>query len=224
MTLDPGFREKGILPAFFDLSRLHLPNAEIKPFQRQLRDEIRSIPHVEEAASTTNTIVGGGMWSNWIRIAAAEGSTRFTWISPGFLKTLDIPVLSGGDFNANNTETSPRVALVNQTFVRRFLGGADTIGKTLRTSPEPNYPATEYQIIGVSKDTKYFDLRSDAPPMTYAPDAQFPAAGPRLNLYIRSSAPLGILSSALQRRLGESYPEMTVESRVYQQQSRSSKA
>ena len=218
MTLNPGFREKGILLAFFDVSRMQLPEGEIKRFQQQLIDEVRSIPQVQEAASTTNTIVGGGMWSHTIRIAGAEGSSRFTWVSPSYLRTLDIPLLSGRDFTNNDTEASPRVAIVNQTFVHRFLGSADPIGKTLRTSPEPNYPATDYQIIGVSKDTKYFDLRSDTPPMTYAPAAQFPAAGPELSLYIRSSAPLGNLSSAIQRRLAKSHPEMTMEFRVFQKQ------
>jgi predicted permease len=216
MTLDPGFREQGMLLAFFDVSRMQLPEREIKTFQQQLIDEIRSIPQVQEAASTTNTVVGGGMWSHTIRIADAEGSSRFTWVSPGYLRTLEIPLLSGRDFTNNDTEASPRVAIVNQTFVRRFLGSADPIGKILRTSPEPNYPATDYQIIGVSKDTKYFDLRSDTPPMTYAPAAQFPAPGPELSLYIRSSAPLGILSSAIQRRLSKSHPEMTMEFSVFQ--------
>jgi len=218
MTLYPGFREKGILLAFFDVSRMQLPEGEIRRFQQQLLDEIRSIPQAEEAASTTNVIVGGGMWTHGIRIGNIEGASRFTWVSPGYLRTLETPLLSGRDFNSSDTEASPRVAIVNQTFVRRFLGGADPIGKTLRTSPEPNYPATDYQIIGVSKDTKYFDLRSDTPPMTYAPAAQFPAAGPELSLYIRSSAPLGILSSAIQRRLGQAHPEMTMEFRVFQKQ------
>jgi len=200
------------------MSRLRLPEGEIKPYQRQLLDEVRSIPQVEEAASTTNVIVGGGMWTHGIRIGNIEGASRFTWVSPGFLKTLEIPLLSGRDFTRNDTEASPRVAIVNQTFVRRFLGSADPVGKTLRTSPEPNYPGTEYQIIGVCKDTKYFDLRGDTPPMTYAPAAQFPAAGPQMSLYIRSSAPLAILSSAIQRRLSKSHPEMTIEFRVFQKQ------
>jgi predicted permease len=218
MTLDPGFREQGILLAFIDLSHLRLPPSEIKSFDRRLLDEIRSIPQVEGAASTTNVIVGGGMWSHGIQIGDVMDTSRFTWVSPGYFRALDTPVLSGRDFNDGDLETSPHVAIVNQTFIRHFLGGADPIGKTLRTSPEPGYPATEYQIIGVCKDTRYFDLRSEIPPMVYAPATQFPRAGPWMNLYIRSSAPLGTLSAAIGRELGKSHPAMTVEFRVFQEQ------
>ena len=52
MTLDPGFRTEGILLASFDMKRLKLPAAQLKPFDRQLLDEIRSVPLVEAAATT----------------------------------------------------------------------------------------------------------------------------------------------------------------------------
>jgi hypothetical protein len=71
-----------------------------------------------------------------------EGTSKFTWVSPGHFQTLRTAMLAGRDFNTNDTETSPKVAIVNQTFVRRYLGGAEPIGKTFRTAAEPNYPET----------------------------------------------------------------------------------
>ena len=47
MTVDLGFREKGMLLAFFDMSRLRLPTGQIKTFKRELLDDIRSIPQVQ---------------------------------------------------------------------------------------------------------------------------------------------------------------------------------
>ena len=98
---------------------------------------IRSIPQVQAAATTTNVLIGGGMFSLGIHAGAVDDWSRFAWVSPGYLETLLIPLLAGRDFNADDTEMSPKVALVNQTFVRRFFANTDPIGKTFRTSPSP---------------------------------------------------------------------------------------
>ncbi|HXA07124.1 MAG TPA: ABC transporter permease [Bryobacteraceae bacterium] len=216
MTVDLGFREKGILLAFFDMSRLRLPTGQIKTFKRELLDDIRSIPQVQAAATTTNVLIGGGMFSLGIRAGAVDDWSRFAWVSPRYLETLQIPLLAGRDFNAGDTETSPKVALVNQTFVHRFFANTDPIGKTFRTSPEPDYPETEYQIVGVIKDTKYFNLRGENPAMSYAPASQDPATWPSSVMYMRSSMPLGPLGAAIGRRLGESHPQMGTQFRAFQ--------
>jgi hypothetical protein len=216
MTVDLGFREKGILLAFFDMSRLRLPTGQIKTFKRELLDDIRSSLQVRAAATTTNVLIGGGMFSFGIRAGAVDDWSRFAWVSPGYLETLQIPLLAGRDFNAGDTETSPKVALVNQTFVHRFFANTDPIGKTFRTSPEPDYPETEYQIIGVIKDTKYFNLRGENPAMSYAPASQDPATWPSSVMYMRSSVPLDPLGAAIGRRLGESHPQMGMQFRAFQ--------
>ncbi len=217
-TLDPGFRTKGILLAFFDMSHLQLPQAQVKPFQRQLLEEVRNIPQVESAASSTQILIGGGSWGFGVHAGSVDDGARFTWVSPGHFRTLETPILAGRDFNANDTETSPKVAIVNQAFVRRFFAGAGPIGRTLRTAPEPNYPATEYQIVGVIKDTKYYDLRSENPPICYAPADQFPEPGPSSQMYIRSSAPLAALGSTIKRRLTAAHPGLHMDSGIFQQQ------
>jgi predicted permease len=218
MTLDPGFRPQGILIASFDLTHVQLPAAQLNLFERSLLDEIRSIPQVESAATTTNILVGGGSWTLGIRTGSVEGASKFTWVSPGHFQTLRTAILAGRDFNKNDTETSPKVAIVNQTFVRRYLGGADPIGKTFRTAAEPNYPETQYEIVGVIQDTKYFNLRDEAPPISYAPAAQFPDTRPWSEVYIRSSAPPASLISVLKRRLSASHPEMAMDLRGFQTQ------
>jgi FtsX-like permease family len=101
--------------------------------------------------------------------------------------------------------TSPRVAVVNQTFVRRFLGSANPIGQTLRTSPEPQYPATVYQIVGVIPDTKYNDIRAGTPPMAFAPSSQFPAEGPWVAMMIYAHASP---EAAIKRKLAANHPEI----------------
>ncbi len=92
---------------------------------------------------------------------------------------MGIPVVRGRDFTLRDTRYSPRVAIVNETFVKQFAGGADPIGQTLRTGEEPRYPSTVYEIVGVIPDTQYNDLRGEQRPMVFASGLAASLAGAR---------------------------------------------
>jgi predicted permease len=218
VTFNPGFREQGVLLGNVNAMQLRLAPAAVLPVQRQILDEVRSVPGVAAVATTTNTLLHGSSWSLVVRAGDTLRDARFTWVSPGYFDTLEIPILAGRDFNETDRQDSPPVAIVNQTFVRRFFPNTNPIGKTFRTLAEPNYPAVECQIVGVSKDTKYADLREEIPGMVYAPASQYPTPGPWLNLYIRSSEPLARVASAIKQRLGENHPQLVAGFSVYQEQ------
>ena len=133
MTFDPGMREGGITVAFLGYWQSNLPPQRWAEFQRELLDEVRATPGVLDAATTTNTPLNGSSWEHGVRVGAVEGNSKFTWVSPGYFNTMGIPVVRGRGFNQNDTAASTRVAVVNQTFVRKLLAGADPIGQTLRT-------------------------------------------------------------------------------------------
>jgi predicted permease len=77
VTVNPGFRESGVVEAQFNSTPLHLSPAAIKPFQRELLEEIRSVPGVEAAATTTFRLLEGGDWNLIVRTSAAERESRF---------------------------------------------------------------------------------------------------------------------------------------------------
>lgn len=216
ITLDPGFRQNGIVLAGFDLSHLGLSAPASRRLERDLLSEIRSVPRVEAAATTTTVLIGGGMWSLGVQVGSTDGWARFTWVSPGHFQLLETPVLAGRGFNANDTESAPKVAIVNQTFVRQYFGNANPIGTIFRSRREPNYPETAYRIVGVTRDTKYFDLRLPIDPMVYVPAAQNPVAVLGSNMYIRTQAPPSVLIRDIRRRLATSHPEVPAEFRLFQ--------
>jgi predicted permease len=181
---------------------------------------VRSTPGVLNAATTTNVPLMGSAWGHQIDIGRAVGSAMFTWASPGYFDTMGIPLLNGRGFSEGDAANSQGVAVVNQTFVRRFLNGADPVGQSLRTHPEPGYPATVYQIVGVMADSKYWSLRDDAPPLVIAPATQFPHDGPGTTIMIHSNLPPAVIADSVKRRLGERHPEIVVQSRNFQTQIR----
>jgi len=207
MTIDTGMRERGITLAFFQLSDLHLPADRLADFKRQLLEEVRSVPGVLDAATTTNTPLLGGSWTHGIHVGAAEGASKFTWVSPGYFRTMGIPLQAGRGISEKDTETSPHVAVVNHAFIRQFLGGANPIGQTLTTNPEPQYPAAMYLIVGVIPDTKYNDIRGGTPPMTFAPASQYPNQGSWTHMMIYANAPV---EAAIKQKIAASHPEIVM--------------
>ncbi|MGA3041395.1 MAG: ABC transporter permease [Bryobacteraceae bacterium] len=219
-TFDPGMREGGITTAFLGYWQSNLPPQRWAEFQRELLDEVRATPGVLDAASTTNAPLTGGSWEHGVRIGPVEGNSKFTWVSPGYFNTMGIPVVRGRGFNQNDTAASTRVAVVNQTFVRKLLRGADPIGQTLRTGQEPNYPSSVYEIVGVIPDTQYNDLRGETPPMTFAPASQFPAQGPWTVLMIHSNTPSAAISATIKRKLAATHPGVIMEFGDFQKEIR----
>jgi predicted permease len=210
MTFDPGMRESGIVTGFLGFWQSNLPPQRWLEFKRELLDEIRATPGVLNAATTSNAPLLGSSWEHGVRVGALEGNAKFTWVSPGYFDTMGIPVVRGRSFNDNDTPASTRVAIVNQTFVRRFLGAADPIGQTLRGMQEGDYPTTLYEIVGVIPDTQYNDLLGKTPPMTFEPASQLGPA-PWTGLMIHSNAPPAAIGATIKRRLAARHPDVIVE-------------
>jgi predicted permease len=217
MTFNPGMREEGITLAFIGFQKSNLSHDHLEEFKRELVDDVRSIPGVLNAATTTHVPLIGGSWGHGITIGKMDGSANFTWASPEYFETMGIPLVRGRGFSDTDTAASQRVAVVNQTFVRRFSNGTDPIGQTLRTHPEPNYPSTVYQIVGVMADSKYENLRDETPPFVIAPSTQFPDQRPNTAMLVRSSLPPEVMADSMKRRLGEKHPDVIVYATSFQQ-------
>ena len=223
-TLDIGFRRNGILFVSNGFSNLRLPADQLVDFQKKLLEQIKSIPQVESATFTTHTPLSGNGISLKVRGPGEGGdqasSSKFTYLSPGYFKTLGIPVLAGRDFNDFDTSTSGKVAIVNETFVRRFIANRAPIGALVRSLQEPKYPETIYEVIGVVRDTKYANLRQEIPPMAFAPMTQNPNPWSSATIAIHSPVPLSGVMAEVRRKVNELSPEIRIEFRVFDQQIR----
>jgi predicted permease len=224
MTFNPGFRERGILLVEIDirtfLNSSHISPTRLKPLQRELLDEIRSIPQVQSAAMSTHVPLDGSSWTLGFYLNDVRGSSKFTWTSTQYFETMQIPILSGRDFNDRDTESSPRVALVNETFIRDYCSGTNPIGKVIRSITEPNYPAATYEIVGVVRDTKYANLREATPPEVFGAAQQYPSEGPWGPIFIRTSAPMSSMIGAVKEKFRRSYPAMQMDFHIFQTQIR----
>lgn len=110
-------------------------------------------------------------------------------ISPGWFSTFGTRLVAGRDFTDADRAGAPRVAIVNETLARRFLGGGSPIGRTITVYP--NTPrALAMEVVGVAEDAVYTSPRDAVPPTWYTPIAQFDVPGfgfARVGLSVRAT-------------------------------------
>src|SRR4029077_6690236 len=86
--------------------------------------------------------------------------------------TMEVPIMAGRAFNEGDTANSPKVAIVNQSFVKEILNGSHPIGAHFEIEEGVGRARPVYEIVGLVRDTKYYDLRDEFAPEAYVTTAQ----------------------------------------------------
>jgi putative ABC transport system permease protein len=171
LTLDPGFQESGVLATEISFSPLHYPPQNRFELQREILRRFRVLPGVEQAAATSIVPISGDRWNDRFQFVGANPSgnflSNFSGITTGYFRTLGTPLLAGRDFNEGDTPNSPKVAIVNESFIGQFLNGANPIGKRMRMETGPGERETVYEIVGITKDAKYQRLNDPFSPTVF---------------------------------------------------------
>ena len=134
----------------------------------------------------------------------ADHGTQYDEIGPGYFQPLGVPLISGRDLTAGDSENAPTVAIVNEQFARKFGLGRDAVGK--RTSR--GTPALDVQIVGLVRDFKHTNLR-DAAPMYFLPHRQGTRRPGLMTFYVRTPASAEAMAPAIRdavRRLDAHLP------------------
>ena len=144
------------------------------PLLERLLEAAGDVPGVTSAAVSLVTPVSGQGWNNWVGSSLAPPADRsqMTWINattPGWFRTMGIPLVSGRDFGIGDRMGSPMVAIVNESFARRFLPGEQPVGRMVRLGGPGQ---TSYGIVGVVADAVYRTPREGMMPTIYLPVTQ----------------------------------------------------
>ena len=154
-------------------------------FYRQLLEQLRAIPGVTSASASTGMPVNGtgfGMPFSIVgkpvdRSVAAPGA-GFNMVTPEYFGTFGIPMQRGRAFTEQDSAGAPRVAIVNDAFVRQYLTGLDPLKQRLvieaaDSGRDEARPAVEWQIVGVYRAVRNAGPRGDFPEID-VPFAQSP--------------------------------------------------
>jgi hypothetical protein len=151
---------------------------QLQGLYQQIEDTLQAMPGVEQVGLTLYTPLSGANWNWYVFIQgqrppdAGQGkASSFDRASPEYFKAIGQRLVRGRTFNAADTATSLRVAVVNQAFVKNFFKpGEDPIGQHFGANDFKK--SGDFEIVGVVEDTKYQSARDQPDPMYFNPMLQ----------------------------------------------------
>ena len=200
---------------------------QVRDFYSHLIEQTRSLPGVRAAAVSNSLPPDDNEFSSGFTIQGRSASANkepriayFTKVSPEYFQALGIALRGGRFFTNADSADAPQVALINETFQRRFFIGEDPIGKRLNlgSDKEPDW----YQIVGVAGDVKYNGVADDVQPAIYLAAQQAPMWGLSLVIKTEFADPLS-LTTAVRNEIRKLDPQLPV-TRVSTMEQRSSSA
>ena len=160
--VDIGFRRGNLLLFTLDANPAGHKEPEIASFYADLQKRFAAIPGVRDATLAIQSLVGAGHTGYTVELNGKVINTMFLTVAPHYFSTMGIPLLAGRPIDERDRPGAPVAAVANQRFVRENLGGANPLGRRLRFAGEH-----DIEIVGVSGDALYGDLRDATPPTLF---------------------------------------------------------
>ena len=171
-ALDVGFRPERMLVASLDPSLHGYDRAKGRELYRTLLERVRSLPGVRAAslAATVSPNPGGSRIEDAVEIEGRAGriesvAADYNRVGPDYFTTMNMPLLRGRDFTAQDREGGPPIAVLNETMARRLFPNEDPIGRRFRFGNADPF----IEVVGVVRDGKYRSLREEATLCLYQP-------------------------------------------------------
>jgi putative ABC transport system permease protein len=218
MTIDAGFQSEGILAVSIDIGRPQYAKERRPAIFRDVLERLSTRPGVASAAQVWFTPVSGAGWNDSVHPEGAGSAesgkeSNFNRIGPGYLRTMGTPLLAGRDFDDRDKVGAPKVAIVNEAFAKRFFGGANPVGRRFRVEEGVGGKVPVYEIVGLAKNTKYYQLREDFVPISFFPIAQDEDPGTGTTYVLRVAGPIGNVMTGVKATVAEISPAIGIEFR-----------
>jgi len=147
--------------------------AATTPLYRQLEEKLASIPGVQRETLVEEPLISGNADTSTF---VPEGTPRkkdgddpsvlSNDVGAAFFNTFGIPINAGRAFDATDTVSSRRVAVINEALAKKYFPNVNPVGRTFEVGyHEPE----QVEIVGICGDAKYYDLRQDVEPQFYRP-------------------------------------------------------
>jgi predicted permease len=168
--VQPGFDIHNAVTATFLPTIIDYKPAQAAAFYRSLERRVKALPGVVDAGYASNLPLSFNIEIDGVTMPGKAGTPKAQWpqidnneAGPGYFAAMRIPILRGRPFNDQDVATAPPVAIVNQTFARRFWPGENPIGKRLLI----NNRKKDYVVVGVVANGKYRTLGESPRPFVY---------------------------------------------------------
>ena len=187
-------------------------------FFDQLEDSLRNIPGVTGVTSALVPLLAGNNWGNDVAVQGfrvtpdTNTNSNYNEVSPGFFRTVGIPLIAGREFTRGDIAGAGNVAIVNEAFAKKFNLGHDVVGKHIGTDSEESKRKLDIEIVGFAQDAKYSDVKRAIPPQYFRPTRQgsTPKVG-SLAFYVRTSGDPHALLATIPKVVAERDANLPIE-------------
>ena len=207
--IDPGFETGRVLTVRLNLGREGYTQEQGLQFHDRLLERASALPGARSVAVAQNLPFQGGILRS-VLLEGAETSeqnrtlVQVNAVSPGFLRTVGIPLVRGRDFVSQDLQDAPLVVIINQTMADRFFPRGDAIGRRFRFFGD----TADSTIVGIARDAKYNGLAEDPRPFIYMPIRQ--VYDPAVSLLVRTEGDGTQLAADARRLVQELDSRLTI--------------
>ena len=205
-NVDTGFhKENALLFGIDPPAAGYKEDARLVNLYQQIEQRVGAEPGVR-AASISFFTFNQGEWTNTVSIQGHpptpenDMAATHNAVGPGYFSAMGIPLLVGRVFGPQDTATSPKVAVINETMARWYFPGGSPIGRRFGIGEDPKHN-NDIEVVGVVKDVKHVSLRERPFPEAYYPYPQRIAYF--YNLVVRYSGDPGAIISEVRHAVGE---------------------
>jgi putative ABC transport system permease protein len=183
-------------------------------FFKQLVERVSNLPGVEAASATATVPLSGDGWGRSLTVegfpvlpVGQAPMIQHTVVTPGYFRTMSIPLLAGRDFNDADAKDSPDVTIIDERLAREYWPNESPIGKRIRFGPpEDNEPW--HTIVGVVGAVRHQRMQEDTRKSVYLPHQKMPVGG--LALMVRTTSNPEDLTGAIRREVSQLDPDLPV--------------
>ena len=198
---DLGFDAERLLLARVDLGDIVKDTARRDRVLRELYARIQRIPGVESASFSQLGLFSGALSTAWIEVSGSPSTatsgrdSALDRVGANYFSTLRVPILRGRDISENDRADTYKVCIVNEAFVRQYVGGRDPVG--MRVTTVDDGVRTTYEVVGLVRDARTQSVRNDVEPRFFVAAEQRPFQGISRTFVIRTAAGAGAVLPAV---------------------------
>jgi predicted permease len=200
----------------------YTPARSVALFNR-LEEELAALPGVTGVTTALVPLLAGNNWGDDVAVEGFKGgpdvdsNSRYNEVGAGYFRTMGVPLLAGREFTTADILGSPKVAIVNEAFAKKFNLGRDAVGKRMSNDREGKL---DIEIVGLVQNAKYSEVKADVPPLFFRPYRQDDEVG-EMTFYVRTSTDPGAFLTNIPRTVAKLDANLPVENvRTLEQQAR----
>jgi predicted permease len=167
--IDPGFKTRNLLTFAIDPPLNGYKPERSREILRQIYESLNALPGVESASMAIMPVMEGDEWDSSVTVdsyhakATENVGPHMNFVSPGYFKSMDVPILQGRDFRPSDQgKDAPKVCMINDKFAKKYFPEGRALGHRIGMGGDPG-TKTDIEVVGVFRDMKYEGMREEVP-------------------------------------------------------------